>query len=467
MYGCMGRILFVDLAKGSFSELQLQEELYRDFAGGIGLAARILLDEIPAGADPLGPLNVLAFMSGALTGTGALMTGRWMVACKSPLTGGWGEANCGGNFSPAIKRCGYDGIFFKGIAAAPVLFVCDDEGPRLEPAQEYWGKDAIETEELLSVRYKGKNKPAIAAIGYAAEKLSLISGISNDGGRYAARSGVGAVMGSKKLKALILAGSKKISCADPAKVAQLSKDFATKVGKADLPSFIKGKHLAFAGAMIGLPLVVRINGLMGTAFFRRWGTIYNNTGGVVNGDTPIGNWALGPSSFPKEKREKLNPDYVIARETKKYRCYSCAIGCGGICDMKDLDPKGGHTHKPEYETHAAFGPLLLNDDLASIFRCNDICNRSGLDTISAGSTIAFALECMERGLIPKNLLGDARLAWGDSASIEAFLRLMANREGIGALFADGTREAAKRLGLEGAEFAVHAGGQEPGMHDPR
>jgi aldehyde:ferredoxin oxidoreductase len=463
----MGRILFVDLEKGDFRELQLPEEFYRDFAGGIGLAARILIDEIPAGADPLGPDNLLAFMSGALTGTGALMTGRWMVACKSPLTGGWGEANCGGTLSPAIKRCGYDGIIFRGLSPSPVLFFCDDAGPRLKSAQDLWGKDAIETEEELAVRYAGKIKPAIATIGYAAEKLSLISGISNDGGRYAARSGVGAVMGSKHLKALVLAGSKKISCADPAQVAALSKKFASKAGKANLPSFIKGKHLAFAGAMIGMPLVVRINGLMGTAFFRRWGTIYNNTGGVVNGDTPIGNWALGPSSFPKGKREKLNPDGVIARETKKYRCYSCAIGCGGICDMGDFTSKGGHTHKPEYETHAAFGPLLLNDDLSSIFRCNDICNRSGLDTISAGSTIAFALECKERKAIPADLLGDIKLAWGDSASIEDFLGLMARREGVGALFADGTREAAKRLGIADAEYAVHAGGQEPGMHDPR
>ncbi len=467
MYGSMGSILFVDLERGVFKAINPPEELYRDYAGGIGLAVRILMDEIPAGADPLGPENILAFVSGALTGTGSLMTGRWMAACKSPLTGGWGDANCGGTLSPAIKRCGYDGIFFRGIASEPVIFFCDDKGPHLEPAKELWGLDAIETEEILMARQGGKTKPAIATIGYAAEKLSLISGISNDGGRYAARSGVGAVMGSKKLKALVLSGSKKISCADSARVSALSKEFSAKVNKASLPGFLKGKHLAFAGAMIGLPLVVRISGLMGTAFFKRWGTIYNNTGGVVNGDTPIGNWALGPSSFPKERREKLNPDGVIARETKKYRCYSCVIGCGGICDMSGLSPKGGHSHKPEYETHAAFGPLLLNDDHGSIFRCNDLCNRSGLDTISAGSTIAFAMECKARGVLSSEALGGLALDWGNSAAIEEFLGLMARREGVGAIFTDGTKEAARRLGIPEAAFAIHAGGQEPGMHDPR
>lgn len=463
----MGYLLFVDLGSGSFETRAIPEDIYRDFAGGIGLAARILIEEIPAGADPLGPHNVLAFMSGALTGTGAVMTGRWMVACKSPLTGGWGDANCGGTLSPAIKQCGFDGIFFKGMAPAPVVFVCDEAGPRLEPAGELWGKDAIETEEILLSSRKGGKKPAIATIGYAAEKLSLISGISNDGGRYAARSGVGAVMGSKRLKAIVLSGKAKTTCADPKKVSELSKHFASAIKNANVPSFIKGKHLAAVGKMTGLPLVFRIDGILSSAFFKKWGTIYNNTGGVANGDTPVGNWKMGPAEFPKAKYEKLNAQYVAQRETRKYHCYSCVIGCGGICDVRDLLPGREHMHKPEYETHAAFGALLLNDDHASIFRCNDICNRSGLDTISAGSTVAFALECRERGIIDEKTLGGLDLRWGNSEAIVQFLGLMARREGAGALFADGTKVAAGKLGPATADFAIHAGGQEPGMHDSR
>ena len=463
----MGQVLFVDLDAETFEIRKIPEETYRACAGGIGLAALLLMDEIPAGADALGPDNVLAFMSGALTGTGAVMTGRWMVACKSPLTGGWGDANCGGTLSPAIKQCGYDGIFFKGIARQPAVFVCDEAGPRLEPAGELWGKDAIETEEILLAARKGGKKPAVAAIGCAAERLSLISGISNDGGRYAARSGVGAVMGSKRLKAIVLSGSAKIHCADPRKVAELSRHFADAIKKSNVPSFIKGKHLAAVGKLTGLPLVFRIDGILSSAFFKKWGTIYNNTGGVANGDTPVGNWRMGPAEFPKAKYEKLNAQYVAQREIKKYHCYSCVIGCGGICDASDIIPSGGHMHKPEYETHAAFGALLLNDDHASIFRCNDICNRSGLDTISAGSTVAFAMECRERGIIGDDALGGIDLRWGNSEAIVEFLGLMAKREGAGALFADGTKAAAEKLGAAAKSLAMNAGGQEPGMHDSR
>jgi len=467
MKGAMGRILFVDLGKGTFEPRTVPEEIYRRCGGGIGLAVRLLMDEIPAGADPLGPDNVLAFMSGALTGTGAVMTGRWMVACKSPLTGGWGDANCGGTLSPAIKQCGYDGIFFRGISVEPVVFMCDEAGPRLEPAGDLWGKDAVETEEILASTCKGKKKPAIAVIGYAAEKLSLISGISNDGGRYAARSGVGAVMGSKRIKALVLSGSARISCADPRKVTELSRKFASAVKKSTIPAFVKGKHLAFVGKMMGLPVVFRVDGILSTAFFKRWGTIFNNTGGVANGDTPVMNWGEGSSRFPKSSYERLGVDYVAQRESKKYHCHSCVIGCGGICDVRDIVPGSGHMHKPEYETHAAFGPLLLNDDHASIFRCNDICNRSGLDTISAGSTVAFAIECVENGVIEKKELGGIDLGWGKSDAIVEFLGLMARREGAGALFADGAKVAARKLGPAAEPFAVHAGGQEPGMHDSR
>ena len=467
MKSCMGKVLFVDLSKGSFEERSISEDIYRSYAGGVGLAARLLMDEIPAGADPLGPDNVLAFMSGALAGSGAVMTGRWMVACKSPLTGGWGDANCGGTLSPAIKQCGYDGLFFKGIAPRPVVFVCDENGLRLEPAGELWGKDAIETEEILMSARRGRKRAAVATIGYAAEKLSLISGISNDGGRYAARSGVGAVMGSKRLKAVVLSGSAKIQCADPRKVTELSRHFADAVKKAHVPSFIKGRHLATIGKMMGLPLAFRLDGILSTAFFKKWGTIYNNTGGVANGDTPVGNWKDGPAEFPKAKYEKLNADYVTQHETRKYHCYSCVIGCGGICDVRDLIPGGEHMHKPEYETHAAFGALLLNDDHASIFRCNDICNRSGLDTISAGATVAFAMECRERGILGDDALCGIDLRWGNSEAIVEFLGLMARREGAGALFADGTKAAADKLGPATKTFAISAGGQEPGMHDSR
>ncbi len=467
MYAVMGKVLIVDLTKKTFQEEIIDSKVYETYIGGIGLAVYLLNRMIPAGADPLGPENVLAFMSGALTATGSLMTGRWMVCTKSPLTGGWGDANCGGNLSPAIKQCGWDGVFFKGIAEEPVVFIADENGPRLEPAGNLWGLDAIETEQTILASWKGKRQPAVAVIGPAAEHVSLISGISNDGGRYAARSGVGAVMGSKKLKAIILSGNKKVETANPEKIKALSKQYAEFINKAQWPKIASGKFLKTMGKALSLPVVVPVPGSATAMVLKKWGTTYNNTVGIVNGDSPIKNWTGSVKDFGPEKFEKLNPDRIIARETKKYRCYSCVIGCGGICDITGLNLKGDHTHKPEYETCCAFGPLLMNDDLDTIFICNELCNRAGLDTISAGSVIAFAIECYENGIISKEDTDGLELTWGNSSAIIALLKKIINREGFGALLADGSRKAAERIGKGSEKFAVHAGGQEPGMHDGR
>jgi aldehyde:ferredoxin oxidoreductase len=467
MKACMGKVLRVDLGAGTFTEQAIPEETWQRYLGGIGLAASLLYDDIPAGADPLGPDNVLCFASGLLTGTGSVMTGRWMVACKSPLTGGWGDANCGGTLSPAIKQCGWDAILFHGIASEPLVFVADAKGPRLESAGELWGKDAIATEESLMARYGQGKKPAVAAIGPAAEKLSLISGISNDLGRYAARSGVGAVMGSKKLKALVLKGSKPISCADPEAVKKLSKAYSDKVRKQNLPGIVMGRFLPVLGKIMGGKQVVPLDGILSAGIMKKWGTIYNNLAGAVNGDSPMKNWGGSVTEFGARHYQKLDPDKIVARESRKYHCYSCVIGCGGVVDVTGIVPGSTHSHKPEYETACTFGPLCLNDDLDTIYRCNEICNRSGLDTISAGSTIAFAIECFENGVITKADTGGLELRWGDGKAIEALLGLMARREGFGDVLADGVRKAAERIGRGAERFAMHAGGQEPGMHDAR
>lgn len=467
MYAVMGKILIVDLSSGQIREEIVDASIYEKYIGGVGLAVYLLSNMIPQGADPLGPDNVLVFMSGALTGTGSLMTGRWMVCTKSPLTGGWGDANCGGTLSPAIKQCGWDGILFKGISSRPVVFISDENGPRIENADSLWGLDAIQSEVVIRSTWKGKKQPAVAVIGPAAEHVSLISGISNDGGRYAARSGVGAVMGSKKLKALVLSGNQKITSANPDSVKVLSKQYADFINRAQWPKIASGKFLKVMGKTLGLPLVLPVPGVATAMVLKKWGTSYNNTTGVVTGDSPIKNWTGSVKDFGPEKFEKLNPDKIIARETKKYRCYSCVIGCGGICNITGLDLPGEHSHKPEYETCCAFGPLLLNDNLDTIFVCNDLCNRAGLDTISAGSVIAFAIECYEHGILTQEDTDGLELTWGNSEAIIALLKKIIKREGIGAILADGSAKAAERIGKDSARFAVHAGGQEPGMHDGR
>lgn len=468
MSGKLGKILYVDLGSGAIEERALPEEVYARWIGGTGLALGLLSELIPPGADPLGPDNVLAFMPGRLTGTGALMAGRWSACAKSPLTGGWGDANCGGTFSPAIKRLGWDGILVSGISPRPVLLVADADGPRLEEASALWGLDAIEAEERLAADFGGGARPAIACIGPAAERLSLISGISNDGGRYAARSGLGAVMGSKRLKALVLAGGAaggagRIPCADPARVRELSAAYAAEVAKVKLPSFMNGRLLPLMGRFLGLKTVYPMDGILAAGILGKWGTIYNNEAGVVNGDSPVKNWAGSRADFGARRRSRLDPDRIVARETKKYRCHSCVVGCGGLC----AGPGGRHAHKPEYETCCAFGPLILNDDLEAVFACNDFCNRSGLDTISAGSTVAFAMECWERGILTAADTGGLELRWGDGRAALRLLELMAAREGVGELLADGVARAALRIGRGAEACAVHSGGQEPGMHDSR
>lgn len=464
-YAYMGKVLFVDLGKGSFEERTIEESWYHDYIGGVGLAARILYGEIPAGADALGPDNVLGFMSGLLTGTGSFMTGRWMAVCKSPITNAWGDANCGGTLSPAIKQCGYDGIFFKGISPTPVYLYIDPKGPKLLDASAYWGKDAVEAEELLLASYTGKKTPAIATIGQAAENLSLISGISNDRGRYAGRSGVGAVMGSKRLKAVMLAGIKQIPCANPEEMHRLSAGYAKKVRLMNL-GFMPGFAMPALGKVLGAKVVVPMDGIISAGILKKWGTIYNDTAGQVNGDSPVKNWSSSVAEFGPRHYQKFNPDRIIARETRKYHCYSCIIGCGGITDTEDLTGSK-HSHKPEYETVCAFGGLALSDNLDAIFRCNEICNRGGLDTISAGGTVAFAIECYEAGILTKADTGGLELKWGGADAIVQLLGMMVRREGIGDVLADGSKRAAQRIGKGSERFAVHSGGQEPGMHDSR
>jgi aldehyde:ferredoxin oxidoreductase len=471
MRGYMGKVLFVDLSSGSFAEKVIPDQVYEEYLSGVGLGAYLLSREIPAGVDPLGPDNVLGFMSGLLTGTGSLLTGRWMVVCKSPLTGGWGDANCGGNLSPAIKQCGYDGIFFKGTAEKPVYLVIDEDGgPRLEDAADLWGLDAVETENLLSEKHSGKRAPAVAVIGIAGEKLSLIAGICNDRGRIAARSGCGAVMGSKKLKAIVLSGSHKIGCVDRETVRALSKQYAAKVKKVSLPRIFTGSLLPYAGMLMGkLKKVNALDGMMVLVpTLKKWGTPMSNSLGVTSGDLPIKNWGGSVLDFNRSRYRHLNPDLIIEREEKKYNCYSCVVGCGGICRIDDIaGGKFKETHKPEYETCAAFGGLLMNSDRESIFYINELLNRAGMDSISAGNTVAFAIECFENGLLSKAEADGLDLSWGNTEAIISLVKKMIAREGIGDKLADGTKAAMGLIGIESASYAMHAGGQEPGMHDPR
>lgn len=459
--GYMGKILWVDLTQRTCQEEVVPEAVYEAVLGGLGLGAWVLGTRMKAEIDPMGPDNILGFVPGALTGTGSLFTGRWMVVTKSPLTGCWGDANCGGQLSPMIKRCGYDGIFFVGKSDTPVMLVAKGGKVSLEDASEYWGKDAIETEELLKEKH-GKTTQ-VACIGQSGEKLSLIAGISNDKGRMAARAGVGAVMGAKKLKALVLFGNHKVTPADREAMKKLT-EHCLKYVKTELP-LPPGPMATYLGTTMGLlPIQMAQDGMLYKCMLKKWGTVSMNLISLEMGDSPLKNWKGTRHDFDRKKSRSINPDEFIAREKKKYNCFSCPLGCGGICHGT-----GGfeETHKPEYESVLALGGLMMNEDLDSIFYMNELLNRAGMDTISAGGTAAFAVECFEEGILTKEDTGGLELRWGNTPAIIELIKKMIAREGIGDLLADGSKVAAQKIGKGSEAFAIHAGGQELPMHDGR
>lgn len=431
--GYIGKILFVDLSKGELKDETPDEKLYRDFIGGYGIGARIIYSRQKAGVDPLGPENTLGFATGILTGTPALFGSRYTVVGKSPLTGTWGDANSGGDFGPYLKFNGYDAVFIRGISDEPVYLLIEDGRAELRKADHLWGKDTWETEALLQEEL-GK-EIRVACIGPSGERLSLISGIINDRGRAAARSGLGAVMGAKRLKALVARGKGEVPLAD----------------KAGLEEARRRYRQSLSGPVEA---------------YKKYGTCSATAVLTQIGDTPVKNWAGSVVDFPNAAA--LSDESVIALQRRKHGCWRCPVACSGHMRAgtgRYSYPDG--VHKPEYETLAAFGTMCLNDNLESIIKLNDICNRYGLDTISAGATIAFAIECYENGVITSRDTDGIELRWGNHEAIVAMTEKLAEREGFGEVLADGTMVAASRIGRESEEFAMHIHGQELPMHDPK
>jgi len=434
--GYAGKLGFVDLTTGEIKVETLNEKLAREFIGGQGIGVRILFEKQKKGVDPLGQESFLGFTTGPLTGTKVPTGGRYMAVCKSPLTGGWGDANSGGYFGAELKAAGWDAIFVTGTARSPKYIAIFDEHIEIKDATHLWGQDTIETEKFIQ-KDAGDKKMRIASIGPASEKGSLISGIVNDAGRIAARSGLGAVMGAKKLKAVAVRGTGKAAVADKDALDRLRKVFIKEMKN-----------------MGGFAQMLMKHGTCGL------------TGGLVAaGATPVKNWRYtGVQSFPN--LDKIaDADAVIAYQSRKYGCANCPIACGGIFNVTGGKYPVGETHKPEYETIGAFGTMCMCDDLESIIKLNEMCNRSGLDTISAGTTLAFAMECFENGIITQSDTDGIALTWGNAEAMIAMLQKMITREGFGDILADGVKVAAAKIGKGADKFAMHIGGQEPGLHN--
>lgn len=432
MFGYMGKILRVDLTSGNITEESLKENDCKMFLGGSGLATKYLFDEVPGGTDPLGPENELIFMTGPLTGTESPSAGRYCVVTKSPLTGFWGEANSGGNWGVYLKTSGFDGIIFKGISPKPVYLVIDDGKAELRDAKHLWGKGVSETDRLI----KGElgEDCDVAAIGIAGENLVRYAAIINDVHRAAGRCGVGTVMGSKRLKAVAARGTQEIKIANKDAFSEISKRNYDLVNESMLKITLETYGTAMVTDLVN-----------------------------VRGGFPTRNWQTGV--FPDiDKISGITLESTLLVDRK--HCYACPISCCRVSVVKS-GPYACKGEGPEFETIGAFGAMCALENLEAITLAHNLCDDYGLDVVSGGSTIAFAIECCEKGILTKADTDGLELKFGDADVVIQLIHKIAKREGIGDLLAEGTKRVAAKLDKGTEKFAMNVKGLELPAYDPR
>ena len=432
--GYMDRILRLDLSRGEFREEQLEEAVLKKYFGGSGLATKILFEETTADTEPLSPENRLIFMTGPMTGTAVPTSSRYSVVARAPKTGIFGESNSSGFWGPELKQAGYDGLIFQGKAASPVYVWIDNGQVSIRDAGHLWGKDTFETDEIVRAETHARAK--VACIGPAGERLIHAACIVNDGAdaRVAGRTGMGAVMGSKNLKAIAVFGAKKAPVVDSDSLRGSVKELIPVMKT-------KAERMTKCGTA---------NGVIG----------YEKIGNL-----PIKNWRQG--SWP-EGAQKISGEHMAETIlTGNYRCKGCPIGCGREVKIDKGKFAGLEGAGPEYETVAFFGSMCLIDDIEAIAKASDLCNRYGLDTMSTGASVAFAMEAYEKGLLTKKDLGGLEMEWGNAEAMLSLVRKIAEKEDFGEVLGRGVKEAAKELGPRAEEFAIEVKGLEPSAHDPR
>ncbi len=429
----MGRILRVNLTEGTVLAEPLNLQWARQTLGGAGLATRYLLELTPPGIDPLGPENALIFMTGALTGTPSASASRYSVVAKSPQTGYWGQSNSGGFFGPALKWSGFDGVIFEGVSPEPVYLLLMNGKAELRKANHLWGLTVPECDDQIQSEI---GKPVnVACIGPAGENLVRYAAIMNNKHRAAGRTGMGAVMGSKRVKAIACAGNQKIALDDTQtfmKVTQRQREFMDE-------SVIK--------------IVIETYGT-------------NMVADLVNmrGGYPTQNWQQGTFEQIDNVNGQAMTDQILVEGV---RCFACPVACGRGTEIREGKWKGNHGEGPEYETVDTLGAMCGIDDLNAIAMANYRCNEYGLDTISAGATISFAMECFQRGFIKTDQTGGLELQFGDADLVVDLVERIARREGFGDLLAEGSLRMAQRLGGDSEHFAIQVKGLELPAYDPR
>lgn len=429
MKGYFGKFLKIDLSTNQTEELAISEDDQKKYIGGSTLAAKIIYDYVKPGMDPCAPENPLVFATGPFTGSNVPMVSRAAICGISPGTGLWGEATTGGKFPMRLKGTGYDGILITGKAKKPVYIYVSEGAVEIRDASHLWGNgDIYETQEKIKTEVDAK--VSVACIGAGGENLINYANIMNDEGRAAGRCGMGALMGSKNLKALVVSGTQKTKIANPEKLKETISQARDTI-----------KSNAYTQA------------------YKLYGTNFYMDLAMRLGDAPAKYFTK--SVFPAAKIH--GPAFRNRYRMSHYACSGCPIGCGRV--IKDFTDEIKQVDGPEYETVGAFGPLCMNFDIDSIVMANHLCNAHGIDTISAGVSIAFAMHLYEKGILTKEKAG-MEIAWGDSKAILKLIEMIIHQEGIGKLLSKGVKQMAAELGVD-PEEAAHVKGLEFPMHDPR
>jgi aldehyde:ferredoxin oxidoreductase len=434
MNGYTGKLLRINLSSMLVSEETLNPTYLRDYIGGSGLGIRLMYDEVPPETDPLGPDAKIFITTGPITGTSLGTAGRYQVVFKSPLTGILCDSSSGGHWGSEFKQTGYDVLVIEGQASEPVYINIKDDHTEILPASHLTGKDTYETQSLLQAEVTD-DKARVLCIGPAGEAGALYACMVNDTGRTPGRGGTGAVMGSKNLKAIVVRGTQKVEVADPDGFKQYAVEINKRNGRGDETKMLR---------IFGTPEVM--------------------DGSWQVGDIPVKNWSLGSYEeiCVSLGGQKMYDTMLVPHNA----CHFCPIGCSRWVKIETeaykMDGPG-----PEYESLGALGSMTLVDDLEAVSYANHLCNIYGLDTISCGSSIAFAMECYEKGLITKEDTGGLELTWGNAQALIQLVEMVGKGEGFGKFVGLGTRQMANQLGNNSIDFAVQVKGLELPMHDAR
>ncbi|MGD1991705.1 MAG: aldehyde ferredoxin oxidoreductase family protein [Anaerolineae bacterium] len=434
MHGYNGQILHVDLSSGELEIESPDERFYRRYVGGWNFIAYYLLKELPPRIDPLGPENMLIFATGPVTGVPIAGAGRSHVGAKSPLTGGFGEADVGGWWDAELTHAGFDAVIIRGQASEPVYLWIQDGAAEIRPARHLWGRLTADTQAALREEL-GDDRVRVAQIGPAGERLAPIAAVMHDVNRAAGRTGLGAVMGSKQLKAIAVRGTGRKSLAHPETLREIGRWYLD--------------HYPTTWAA-GLQENGTANGVF-----------QHLSGGLPSYNFQKGTFDQG---WEEITGERMTATILKDRDT----CFACPVRCKRVVEVTKgpyrVDPTYGG---PEYETVGAFGSCCGVGDLPAIARANQLCNAYGLDTISCGVTIAWAMECFERGLLTTDDTAGLVLRFGDAEAMVRAVELIGRREAFGEILSQGAARAAQRIGRGSEAYAMHVKGEEIPMHEPR